>query len=233
MGLLNPVERRLTEIWTKRVVAEHVATTRFAAHAARLEAQRGPGPLLAEMQKASVDERRHLDLCLGVVRRFSADPIDLPLEHIYLQGSDDAEQLLADVVLACCFSETINVALLTLSLEAATDIGIRETTRALLADEVDHSRLGWAYLAWARRQGQGDALGEQLPRMLASVTLPLLFADTPPLPEEAALLALGDLPLRTRRSLFVDTVNEVILPGLQAQGLPVDRAHEWLAQPSW
>jgi hypothetical protein len=231
--VLSPVDLRLSQVWSKRVVAEHQATSRFAGYAARLETQRVPSPLLIEMEKASVDERRHLDLCLAVVRRFSDAPIDLPVQHVYVHSSDDAEQLLTDVVAACCFSETLNVSVLTASLEAASDTGIQQTTRELLADEVDHSRLGWAYLAWAHRQGQGDSLGEQLPRMLASVTLPLLFADTPPLPEEAALLELGDLPVRARRELFFQTVNQVILPGLEAQGIPVDRAREWLAQPSW
>jgi hypothetical protein len=148
-------------------------------------------------------------------------------------GQDDPERLLADVVATCCFSETLNVSLLAASLEAASDSGIREATRELLADEVAHSRLGWAYLSWARGQGLGARLGERLAGMLSSVTLPVLFSESPPLPDEAALLELGDLPLRGRRELFLHTLEEVILPGLQAQGISVDDARAWLAHPTW
>ncbi|MHB8420279.1 MAG: hypothetical protein ACYDCL_19575 [Myxococcales bacterium] len=215
------------------MIAEHEATARFAAYAVRLEAQGAPSLFLAEMRKASADEARHLEICLSVARRYGAGPIELPDEDFSVRGADDGERLLADVVASCCFSETLNVSLLAASVKAASDREIQEATRALLADEVDHSRLGWAYLAWARGLGQGERLGDRLPRMLASVTLPLLFAETPPLPDEARLLDFGDLPLRTRRELFFETVREVILPGLAAHGTPTEGAQRWLDHPSW
>ncbi len=110
---------------------------------------------------------------------------------------------------------------------------IRRATRRLLADEVEHSRLGWAYLAWARDQGEGGLLAPHLPSMQWEAVPPSLFVESPSHPEEAMLIAMGDPPISTRRALFFKTMNEVVLPGLEAHGLATDHARAWLENPTW
>jgi hypothetical protein len=231
--LTDPVQERLAYIWTKRSLAESEATARFAAYADRMKALGAPSTFEEETRRASADEKRHLELCLGMTRRFGVDELALPRKDFSPLGPDSAEQLFSDVVATCCFSETINVALLSTTLQFAKDPEIREVTRELLSDEVRHSRLGWAYLAWGRAQGLGASLAEGLPRMLATVSGPDLFADEPARENDASYRFLGDARMSERLQLFYTTVEQVILRGLQEQGIALGRAREWLAAPNW
>jgi hypothetical protein len=36
-----------------------------------------------------------------------------------------------------------------------------------------------------------------------------------------------------RRALFLKTVNEVVLPGLEVNGVATEKARTWLANPTW
>ena len=58
----------------------------------------------------------------------------------------EANRLL-HAVLNCCVNETIASAHLRATLKAAVSPLVREVIRLLLADEIDHARVGWAHLA--------------------------------------------------------------------------------------
>jgi hypothetical protein len=229
----DPVRDRLAYIWTKRSVAEQEATSRFAFYAWRMRALGVPSRFEEETLAASADEKRHLALCLGVAGRFRMEALPLEPVHYKLIRPDTPEQLLWDMVASCCFSETINVALLSTTLRFAQDPEIREATRELLADEVKHSRLGWAFLAWGRSQGLGASLAGGLATMLMTVSGPPLFSNAPHREDDASYRHLGDADISERRQLFFETVDEVILRGLEEQGIATDRAREWLAAPHW
>jgi hypothetical protein len=229
----DPVRDRLAYIWMKRSVAEHEATARFAFYAERMRALGVPSRFEEETMAASADEKRHLDLCMSVARRFGVTTLELEPAGFGLREPDTHEFLLWDLVAACCFSETINVALLSTTLKFAEDAEIREATRELLSDEVKHSRLGWAYLAWGRSQGLGASLAAGLPEMLRSVTGPPLFSNPPARENEASYRHLGDAHMSERLQLFYQTVDEVILRGLEEQGITTKSAREWLAAPQW
>jgi hypothetical protein len=229
----DPVRDRLAYIWTKRSVAEHEATDRFTYYAARMRALGAPSRFEEETLAASADERRHLDLCLRVAERFGIDSLELEPTNFALSGPDTPEQLFSDVVATCCFSETLNVALLSTTMKFVEDPEIRQATRELLADEVKHSRLGWAYLSWGRSQGLGASLPSGLTKMLMTVTGPPLFSNPPPREDDSSYRYLGDAHMSERLQLFYQTVNEVILRGLEEHGIATDSAREWLAAPHW
>ena len=110
---------------------------------------------------------------------------------------------------------------------------IRKATRSLLVDEVKHSRLGWAYLTWARRKGVGEDLGSQIARLFWEAIPSDLFVDGPPHPEAEVLLTVGDPSIPERRALFFKTTTEVIIPGLEANGVSTEGVRQWLASPTW
>jgi len=232
-SVVDPVTERLAYIWTKRTVAEVEATARFGIYADRLRSLGAPPRFEAEARAASEDEQRHTGICREMARRFGVSELDAQPDDYRVREGDSPEMLFGDVIATCCFSETINVALLSTTLQFASDPGIREATRELLSDEVRHSRLGWAYLAWGREQGLGDSIAGRLPEMLVTVTGPKMFREAPPRADEGSYRALGDAHMSERRALFDSTLNEVILKGLEDHGIATESARDWLTHPSW
>ena len=48
---------------------------------------------------------------------------------------------------------------------------IEKTVRAILGDEVNHSRLGWTHLAYYTQSSEADFLGEYLPSMFEALLI--------------------------------------------------------------
>jgi hypothetical protein len=67
-----------------------------------------------------------------------------------------------------CVTESINATLLLCSWQRATYEATREALHVLLADEVEHSRIGWGYLAL--QTAWRDAIAAGLPLMLSAAT---------------------------------------------------------------
>jgi hypothetical protein len=140
------------------------------------------------------------------------------------------EALLYELVAACCVAESGSVAVLTSLLAAAREPGLRAVLRELTVDEVDHARLGWAWLACEHRRGATDFLGPLLPAMLEGSIDDDLFGRVDPARNDPRLVDAGVLPQAARRDLWVRTLEEVILPGLEGVGVDSRPGRAWLAR---
>ncbi len=227
------VHAKLAETWTNRAVSEHEATIRFAVYARRMEEFGVPLELIERTREASVDENRHEEICLEVARRFGApEPKFEPFE--FWRRPDSREVLLSNMVATCCLTETLNAPFLALSLHIAKDQAMKVALRELLKDEVNHGKLGWAYLTWARQQGDGARLAEELPELIMDSSMPQFFAaGIEPHPLEAELAHFGELSILQRRRIFFEGVDEVIFPGLESNGVDTQLARAWVAKPVW
>jgi hypothetical protein len=192
-----------------------------------------PLELIERMLEASADEKRHEEICLEVARRFGApEPTFEPFE--FWRRPDSREVLLSNMVATCCLTETLNAPFLALSLHIAMDPPMKVALRELLKDEVNHGKLGWAYLAWARQQGDGARLSEELPGLIMDSSMPNFFTAEPKVdPLEAELAHFGELSIAQRRQIFFEGVNEVIFPGLESSGVDTQLARAWVAKPVW
>jgi hypothetical protein len=224
---------RIALIWKKRAVGEHQSTARFATYAERLKGFGVPQRFQDKTFEASADELRHKQVCIDMAHRLDFGEITFEPQDFTPRFPIGPENMLADMVAFCCIVETMNVAQLSTNMGQIKNTELRQATRTLLVDEVKHSRLGWAFLSWARRQGLGGELGQHLPDMFMDAVPPELFAEVPAHPDEELLLASGDPSMPIRLALFLKTANEVILPGLETNGVSTDRARAWLANPSW
>jgi hypothetical protein len=98
---------------------------------------------------------------------------------------------------------------------------------ALAADEVEHARLGWAYLATEAAAGATAFLAPLVPAMLRG-SAPAA-PSAPDAPEDAAaLLAAGVLPSAEQREVFACALDEVVFPGLERCGVDAAPARRWL-----
>ena len=219
--------------WRARMVNEHESSAVFAALATQL---RDAG--LAASARACDDfadeERRHGELCGAVVEALGGDARARARQHPELPAHPDVdrrEAALRNVLSVCCLSETVAVALIGAERLEMPAGELRDLLTRIFSDEVGHARFGWLLLREvtpalddAARARLGDYLSLAFAH-LESHELSHLPREAAPPPEAAAL---GLCHGADARALFFDTVREVIVPGLEALGLPASRA--WSAR---
>jgi hypothetical protein len=226
------VRRVAGAAWRFRWQVERDAQVRFARMAWRMAVLGAPAPLVTLARRASEDERRHAALCARLAEAYGAGlprrPAPAAPPEIAPRRLGAREALLYDVVAACCVAETESVSVLTTLLAAPARPAVRAVLRTLARDEIAHARLGWAWLAHARRDGPVAFLGPLLPGMLEGNGADL-FRPAGRAAADRALLAHGVLPRAAHRALFVRTLETVIFPGLEALGVDAGPGRAWLA----
>lgn len=220
------------QVWRSRARAELEAAARFKRLAAELTVNDAVAPVIALAQEAASDELRHAEKCVNLVREFEGGSFELsalPISHVIAPTAlASRERLLYEIVAMSCVTETLSAALLGELVARATDSLVRETMHAILRDEVNHARLGWAHVAAERERGVADVVGPSLPAMLAGTVSEELFASWAEHPAQETLSGLGSLDRLDRRRIFCDTLSQVIFPGLQRFGVDTQSGEKWL-----
>ena len=120
----------------------------------------------------------------------------------------------------CCWSETFTGAYLTEMLSRTSQPVVRSVIESLLEDEIDHGRVGWAYLATRVQQERVEGLSETLPEMAErTMRSAMQNTDNPTASDDPALEQFGFLGPRARKRVFQETLRDVILPGFEAAGV--------------
>jgi hypothetical protein len=129
------------------------------------------------------------------------------------------EQALAlSIVEMCCVSETLTGVFLA-EMAARTQEPVAErVVRGLLADELDHGRLGWAYLQELASRDMDfsfieQALPQILDRELEDILTPAPGAD------DRTLEAHGYIGTRLAAEIYRAGVADVVAPGFAALGI--------------
>ncbi|MFO7565289.1 MAG: ferritin-like domain-containing protein [Enhygromyxa sp.] len=217
-------------MWAFRARSENQAAARFARIAERLDALEAPAPLRALARRSIEDERRHRARCAALAEGFghaslAAELIEAPAPEVAPGHLPAARRLSYELVAFCCLTESINAALLTHSFATTTDPDSRAAVREILADEVQHARLGWAYLA---HQSERAWLSEHFARMLAA-TVPEELRD-PRIQSDPsqALRAHGVFSRSELRKILIECVDQVIRPGFSLLGVDAEPIRAWM-----
>ena len=211
-------------MWRVRMVQEHVSARVFAALVPQMMKAGIAAAYQAEVADMVVQELRHGRLCAGVVVSLGGEPVaelpDLPDVPLH----DDAgplEAVLRNVISISCISETTAVAEFSNERERLAPGPLRDVQQQILADEIGHARFGWKLLE-EQSQHFDRELRDRLSRYLVYAlrqrverAAPLLIAAQPP----PAIAALGGIDGPAMHALFLDTMAQVVLPGLEACGL--------------
>lgn len=228
----------MAEDWAARARAETEAEARFRDLAGRLRAHGGASVVVEMADTASRDEARHARLCADVYRYLGGDEGDglcrahrVDVRSFAPRDLGERDRLLYEVVSFCCINESVNAALLTVSLKRASDPVMRDAIRAILKDEVAHARLGWAHLVAERGHRGGDFLAAAIPAMLEGAVRgdELLDAARSDGVHEPAAGALGHVAMNERLQLFASTLRDVVFPGLVHVGIDATAGRDWLA----
>jgi hypothetical protein len=222
----------LAGAWSARYVIETEASVRFGYLAGRLVAAGAPRAVVDLAVRASQDETRHAGHCQRFFHAWGGSSLPAPrgLVEYAPTALSATERLTYEVVAQCCVAETQSTATLVTLLSAAETGELKSVLHELARDEVNHSRLGWAYLAWARGQTDFGFLGPLLPGMIGGSAGPEMFAPGPPEMDHPELLRQGVVPRSMRRRVYLETLDTVVLPGFESLGIDTGPARAWLGQ---
>ena len=244
MLVLSPSElrRHAALVWRHRAASEKVSSARFFRLAAALARQGVPGELVGRARSAGDDETRHAQLCAAHADLCAAQAelsaaaagqvLEEPSMVVPPQVLTPARLATRDEVLTesfafCALSETLNATLLSVTLQHAADEQLQALVRTLLADEVQHARLGWAHLAFERARGPCAVLATRLVPLLQEAISPELLARKGDTAQDPEALGLGILSPALRLDLIAATLRDVIFPGLESAGVDVAGARTW------
>jgi Rubrerythrin len=222
----------LAGAWAVRYGIETGASLRFGALARRLDGIGAPRALVELAGRASRDETRHAAHCERFFRKLGGSRLSAVGEVIEYAppGLPDRERLTYELVSQCCVAETQSTATLVTLLDAAETAELKSVLQELARDEVHHSRLGWAYLAWARPRVDFTFLGPLLPAMIAGSAGPEMFEPPPADVDRPELLRQGVVPQSMRRRVYIETLETVVFPGFETLGVDTAQAKQWLAE---
>jgi hypothetical protein len=208
----------------------------FTELASELHALGAPLDWSGAFARMIADEVRHTDLCVRMCEalgREAAPEIDPRELHLVraTRGASPRAKVRRLIVAAFCVGETISGRMFKRALRAADVPLAREVVAAILVDETFHAELGWELGALLMR-ADGDAafaaeraeLASDLPALFrhfageCSATRGRAWAFAEP-PVEASP-NFGALTAAGYARAFVEGMEEDVVPGLVALGLP-------------
>lgn len=230
--MVDPVRHHADRVWAARYGVETGAALRFGALSRRMAAAGAPETLVELAARASRDETRHASRCEDILRLRQAPvpPPETRLLEYAPAGLDPEQRLTYEVVAQSCVSETESMATLVTLLDAAHHDTLKSVIHELARDEVNHARLGWGYLAWARQRMDLSFLAPLLPGMASGTAGPDLFRAALPGTDEPDLLHSGVVPHSDRQRIYLETLDAVVIPGMAEHGVGTGALRAWVAQ---
>ncbi len=232
LDLCVPPHLRETAIatWSGRMTNEAQSSYVFEALGEQLD-DAGLGANLGAAARAFArEELRHGELCGAVVEALGGSAVagveDQPRFPMH-PGSTRREAALRNLLSIGCLSETVAVSLIGAEREEMPEGPLRELLTQIWADEIGHARFGWTLVA-AHAPLLTAEERAQLAAYLPVALRHLERHELAHLPDAHAPGAgsneLGLCSGRDARVLFYATVERVILPRLDALGLPARSA---------
>ena len=222
----------VAESWNYRSKQEHLAVGAFSMLARELSDAGCEPIVLSLVTRAANDEVRHTEICarMGFALRGA------PFMPARFRGTPvtPAADVLLHVIEHCCLSETFTTVAFTEMLARTTHPTAHAVVQSLLADEVDHGRVGWAYLAERAKPGRLDGVVAALPDIFVRAVAPgMKPAEINPSEDDPAHERWGYLAPRTIASIYRRTLHDVIVPGFAEFGIDASAAMRVLAAKSW
>jgi hypothetical protein len=223
------LQKAAIQTWQGRMRNEHQSSYVFEGLAAQLAVAGVSEKIVAECRAFADEERNHGVLCGAVVEALGGEAVVevTPLEK-YPQHEDATpiEAAMRNLLSISCLSETVAVALIGAERLEMPEGELKELLTKIYADECGHCNFGWRMLD--EILPDDAALKERLGKYLAVAFAHLERHELAHLPIEASWPAegasVGLCNGRDARELFYATLEQVIIPGLEARGIPAHSA---------
>jgi hypothetical protein len=226
IAALTAAERRVAiAVWHGRAEAELRASGSFSHLAVELADAGAPAELVALARRAIADELRHSMLCWHVACAFAGAglpaPRRLPVTIPALAGASESMRRVMHVVGMCCLNETTGSAFLEVCREGARGPLVCAALHELLTDEIDHARLGWAFVATLSLEVRAE-LAAWLPALVAANLGE--WRQRPHRIITDALVAQGCPRWDDVDAAVVAAIDDLFVPGFERLGMSLNRA---------
>lgn len=214
--------------WSFRHWVECDATLRFQRLATDLAAIETPATLVNLTESSRGDEEKHQGFCADQAARYGTPLQPEPSEAVEIRPAKLSlrKRVLYEIA-AITVSETESTVMLLALRDAVKGSAMRSLLKAFAEDEVKHAKLGWAVLEAHRHTTDLSYLARWIPWMLRT-TVGDSFAPAKKGHEDPRLIEHGVLPYTMRKQVFVDTLEDVVMPGLDKLGIDSKPTRKWL-----
>jgi hypothetical protein len=220
VGELGSAARHvLGTLWARRAEGELHAAATFSGLYRDCQVFGVDAGITQLCERAVEDERFHGELSLLVAEHYCGAPLASPVPVASALRFESCAAEVAPALrflLQAALSETIAVVYLRQCHREATSRLVRAAVRELLHDEIDHARLGWAYVATAVSR---PAVRGSLCRELASMLAVVSDAWAKPHSPGEYPLGHGVLSELHTRALTEEAIQSIVLPGLARFGI--------------
>jgi hypothetical protein len=230
-GLDDRTRGALARAWLDDALQEHASIAAFARFSMMMLSVSAPSDLVADSQRASLDEVRHARACFSLARRYGAEasgPAELRVDDAMAPLS--LAELAALTAEEGCVGETLGALLAEEQAARATDPVAKPILERIARDEARHAELAWRFVAWAVARG-GEDVARAVRAAISRATKATLAMEIRPLRADAvAWSAHGRLTCAESRAIAARGIAEIVEPA--ARGLRPDVAGEMRdAQP--
>ena len=241
---LDPdMKAELARIWGERIPTEYRSITGFSTLSFDFIAAGAPVDLVAVCHRVCIDELRHTELAVKMVEIYGGEQPPLPREISALPADESltaVAQACRSAILLSCLGETFACTELAMLRNRAVDPVVHGVLTVVLADEIVHALVGWAYHAHAFKTTDDTTrrmVAEAIPSYVAGIGANLFGTDEAPAAvdvtnDDTRLAVHGVCSMREEQDLYRKFVPDVFLPGLRAIGVPVDAAAVIAAIPT-
>lgn len=227
-GLSSETRAQMAGIWLMQAATESRVARSFEIIGDSLRALRADSGIIRLAGRAVDDEHRHAALCeelAGAYAGRSVGPhVELPHRTPEHRDAPEALRHALYVVGQCALNETFASAYLSAAQVGATEPLAAAALKELTSDEIDHARVGWAFLT---------DMPESMRPLMSDWLLPLTVCNLREwrgiqLPEDDSLAAHGVPPQDLARKFLNDALTGVLLPGFRHVGLDTRSLESWV-----
>ncbi|MFZ5890509.1 MAG: ferritin-like domain-containing protein [Myxococcota bacterium] len=220
LSLSRSEREKLREYWLARADGELTTALSFEFMLEDLMQLGAPPELRALAQRAIGDEHKHADWCLRWAKLLDpTQPASAKLvgtRPLEFDVAEEHDQRLLRIVFGGCFSETVAIHVLRASHAQITLNSVRRLNHVHMKEELDHARLGWAFLGWSGlSQRDRDMLRAQVPALTALTRATWMGSRRASSP---VLHALGYMSGPLVDAACEEALESVIMPGLARLG---------------
>lgn len=210
---LEPERRaRVADYWWSRAHGEMTSWVGFGHVLEDLKQEQAPSALIALAERAVRDEYQHAMWCRDWAVRFGhrgGEVQPRSQRRLSFAGADERQNRWLRIAL-CCFTETVGCVILRLIRPVLSDPALLELNHRHMSDELQHSRVGWGYLA-TLDDGQKAFLTTRLPELFRLLAVTCCEGTEQ---DDEALVPFGYFTPRLLKAAHDEAVRDLILPGL-------------------
>jgi hypothetical protein len=213
-ALDDALRQRIAEGWLEDALAEHASIASFARATLELMAVGAPPSLLADTQRAGLDEIEHARLCCALASRYGGAAVQPGVLLAPPPRPAGLARVAADTFAEGCVGETIAALAAQRAARGVVEPAVKEALAKLADDEARHAALAWSTVGWALEQG-GAEVAQQLRDMAKTLRPSPTQARPAEDPHTAALAAHGRLDARAHALASEQAWTEIIEPMLE------------------